>query len=155
MKMKALPGGSLWNPHIADANYGIALADEKSGDAAAADEAKAIYGSLMQVPDISLQAKAMLGYGRLLEKAGFGVKPAPQGPNENSIFYYREPHVHVYGFTVPALCAEGLYDAGQAYEKAGDKANAKKQYDELLKNYSTSAPDWAAKATAASAALGA
>ncbi len=156
LKMKALPGGAAWSPHINDANYGIALADEKAGDAAALAEAKSIYASLMLSTDITLQAKAMLGYGRLLEKAGSAVKSAAAAnPNENAIFYYREPHVHVYGFSLPELCAEGLFDAGQAFEKAGDKANAKKQYDELLKNYATTAPNWAAKATAAEAALGA
>ncbi len=47
---------------------------------------------------------------------------------------------------MPELSAQGLYAAGQAYDRAGDKANAKKQYDAILANYKTTAPDWAAKA---------
>ncbi len=155
VKMKSLPGGALWNPHILDANYGIALADEGSSDAAATDEATAIYGQLMQNPQggVALQAKAMIGYGRLLEKAGHCIVPTSAGPNEFAIHYYQEPHL-LFGPAVPELSAEGLYDAGQAYEKAGNKGEAKKAYDALLKAYATTAPDWSAKATAASTALG-
>ena len=78
------------------------------------------YAQLMQAPQggFVLQAKAMLGYGRLLEKAGYAVKPSPQGPNEYAVHYYQEPNL-LYGPAVPALSAEGLFDAGQAYEKAG------------------------------------
>jgi tetratricopeptide (TPR) repeat protein len=155
LKLKALPGGGAWHPHILDAYYGIALADEQSGQSADTDEAGQIYAQLMQNPQSSttLSAKAMLGYGRLLEKAGHGLAPTPAGPTEYAIHYYQEPHL-LFGPATPALSAEGLFDAGQAYEKAGDRANAKKQYDDLLKNYSMTAPDWAAKAQAAEAQLG-
>ena len=62
-RMKALPGGATWNNHILDADYGLALAAEKSGDHAGA---KAAYGELIQAPQASvqLQAQATLGYGR-------------------------------------------------------------------------------------------
>ncbi len=156
LKLEALPGGGLWHPHIADANYGIALADEQSGQAADADAARQIYAALMQNPQggVALQAKAMLGYGRLLEKAGHGISPTTAGPTETAVHYYQEPHT-LFGPAAPEQSAEGLFDAGQAYEKAGDKANARKQYDLLLQNYGTTAPDWAAKAQAAEARLGA
>ncbi len=149
-KLKALPGGGLWHPHILEADYGVALADERSSDPAQLDEARQIYAQLMQATQggVALQAKAMLGYGRLLEKSGNAVKPTAAGPNEYAVHYYQEPHT-LFGPAAPALSAEGLFDAGQAYQKAGDKANAKKQYDDLLKNYGTTAPDWAAKAQAA------
>jgi tetratricopeptide (TPR) repeat protein len=155
LKLKALPGGGLWNPHILDADFGIALADEQSDQPADQDEARQIYSRLMQATQggVALQAKAMLGYGRLLEKAGHGLTPAAAGPNEYAIHYYQEPHT-IFGPAVPAVSAEGLFDAGQAYEKAGDKTNAKKQYDDLLKAYAALAPDWAAKAQAAQAKLG-
>jgi len=145
-KMKALPGGSLWNPHVLDANYGIALADVQSGVSADLDEARQLYASLMQATQggVTLQAKAILGYGRLLEKSGNAIKPTTAGPNEFAVHYYQEPHL-LFGPATPELSAEGLFDAGQAYEKAGDKANAKKQYGAVLKAYGTTAPDWAAK----------
>jgi tetratricopeptide (TPR) repeat protein len=147
LKLKALPGGGLWHPHIDDANYGIALADEQSTKTDDLVEAKNIYSALMQNPAGGpvRQAKAMLGFGRLLEKAGFAIKPAPTGPTEYAVHYYQEPGL-LYAISVPEQSAEGLYDAGQAYEKAGDKVSAKKQYDDLLKTYGTLAPDWAAKA---------
>jgi tetratricopeptide (TPR) repeat protein len=156
LKLKALPGGGLWHPHILDADYGVALADEQSSDPAQLDEARQIYAQLMQAPQGGpvLQAKAMLGYGRLLEKSGNAINPTAAGPNENAVHYYQEPSI-LFGPAAPALSAEGLFNAGQAYEKAGDKANAKKQYDDLLKNYSATAPDWAAKAQAAETRLGA
>jgi len=151
LKLKALPGGGLWHPHILDANYGIALADEQSGNAAQLDEARQIYAQLMQAPQggPALQAKAMLGYGRLLQKAGHAITPLAPGTNEYAVHYYQEPNL-LFGPATPELSAEGLFDAGQAYEReAGDTADAKKQYDDLLKNYSATAPDWAAKAKAA------
>jgi tetratricopeptide (TPR) repeat protein len=152
LKLKALPGGGAWHQHILDANFGVALADEQSGQPADIAEAQGIYGALMQAPQggVPLQAKAMLGYGRLLEKAGHGITPAPQGPNEFAVHYYQEPHL-LFGPATPEQSAEGLYDAGQVYGKAGDKANAKKQYDDLIKAYSATAPEWAAKAQAAEA----
>jgi tetratricopeptide (TPR) repeat protein len=155
LKLKALPGGGLWHPHILDANYGIALADEQSSDPADLDSARQTYAQLMQAQQggVTLQAKAMLGYGRILEKSGNAINPLPSGPNEYAVHYYQEPNL-LYGPAVPEQSAEGLYDAGQAYEKAGDKANAKKQYDTLLKTYGTTAPDWAAKAQTAESQLG-
>jgi tetratricopeptide (TPR) repeat protein len=155
LKLKALPQGGRWHPHILDADYGVALADEQSNQPAEIEEARQLYAQLMRDPaaSVPLQAKAMLGYGRLLEKTGNVLKPTAQGPNEFAVHYYQEPHT-LFGSAVPELSAEGLFDAGQAYEKAGDKANAKVQYDDLLKNYSATAPDWAAKAKAARAKLG-
>ncbi len=134
-----------WHPHILDADYGIALADEQSNDPADNAQAQQLYAQLMQQGNIVLQAKAMLGFGRLLEKAGHALKPTASGPNEYAVHYYQEPDL-ISGPATPEQSAEGLFDAGQVYEKAGDKANAKKQYDTLLKTYATTAPDWAAKA---------
>ncbi|MCE0522191.1 MAG: tetratricopeptide repeat protein [Methylacidiphilales bacterium] len=150
LKLKALPNGGVWHPHILDANYGIALADEQSGQPADLDEARQIYAGLMQTPQsgVVLQAKSMIGYGRLLEKSGHGLSPTSAGPTENAVHYYQEPHL-LFGPASPEQSAEGLFDAGQVYEKAGDKTNAKKQYDDLLQNYATTAPDWAARAHAA------
>ncbi len=154
VKLKSLHGGGLWHPHISDANYGIALADEQSVQPADLEEARQIYAQLMQAQGgVALQAKAILGYGRILDKSGNGIKPTSAGPNEYAVHYYQEPNL-LFGPAVPEYSAEGLYDAGQVYERNGDKANAKKQYDTLLKAYATSAPDWAAKAQAAEAQLG-
>jgi len=88
-----------------------------------------------------------------LERNGHAITPSSQGPNEYAVHYYQEPHI-LSGRAVPELSAEGLYDTGQAYEKAGDSANAKKQYGDLISNYGTTAPDWAAKARSARARLG-
>jgi tetratricopeptide (TPR) repeat protein len=128
-KMTALPDGAVWHPHILDAQFGLALADEQSDVSADNDKARATYARLMQEPQagILIQAKAMLGYGRLLEKAGHAIIPAPQGPAEYAVHYYQEPHT-LYGPATPESSAEGLFDAGQAYAKAGDKPKAKKQY---------------------------
>jgi hypothetical protein len=154
-KLQALPGGGLWQAHILDAEYGIALADEQSNAPADATEAQQIYVGLMQSQEagVLLQAKAMLGYGRLLEKAGATVKANGPASDEFAVHYYQEPHT-LFGPAVAEESAAGLFAAGQAYEKAGDKPNAKKQYDDLLKAYATTAPDWVAKAQAASANLG-
>jgi TolA-binding protein len=147
-KMKALPGGAAWHPHIADANYGLALAGEQSGQPDQVAAAKQTYSSLMQAPNTELQAKAMLGYGRILAQAGLTTKPARPGDTEYANYYFQQVDT-IFGPAVPELSAEGLYDAGQAYAKAGDTANAQKMYQSILKNYSTTAPDWAAKAQAA------
>jgi tetratricopeptide (TPR) repeat protein len=154
LALKDLNGG-LWHPHINDADYGIALADENSGDPADLNSAKQIYAALMLQPQsgVALQAKAMIGYGRILEKAGYGLNPLTPGSNDNAVFYYTEPDLHNFGPTAPEASAEGLYRAGQLYQKAGDKVNAKKQYDQLLKDYATTASDWAAKARDAEATL--
>ncbi len=149
-KMKALPGGAAWHPHIADANYGLALAGEQSGQPDEVAAAKQAYSALMQAPNagVALQAKAMLGYGRILAQSGQTTKPAKPGDTEFANYYFQEVDT-IFGPAVPELSAEGLYDAGQAYAKAGDTVNAQKMYQTILNNYSTTAPDWAAKAQAA------
>lgn len=148
--MKKLPGGAAWHPHILQANFGLALAGEQSGQPNDLAAAKATYAGLMQASQagVELQAKAMLGYGRILQKEGATTAPVVPGTIEYAVHYFQQVDT-IFGAAVPELSAEGLYDAGQVYDKAGDKANAKKQYDTILKNYSTSAPDWAAKAQAA------
>ena len=154
-KMKALNGGAAWHPHIMDANYGLALSAEQTGDNATA---KQLYATLMRSPQASyvLQAKAMLGYGRVLEKTGNGITPVAQGTAESAVHYYQQVNT-LFGPATPALSAEGLFDAGQVYDKAGDKANAKVQYALLTDAkgpYAKTAPDWVAKAQAAAAKLG-
>jgi outer membrane protein assembly factor BamD (BamD/ComL family) len=150
--MKALSGGAAWHPHILDADYGLALAAERSGSPADLAQAKQSYAMLMQAPQASLelQARAMLGYGRILDKEGHGTKPAAPGSIEYAVHYYQQIDT-IFGPALPELSAEGLYDAGQVYESAGDKADALKQYQAIEKNYQTTAPDWAAKAQAAGA----
>ena len=73
--------------------------------------------------------------------------------SEYAVHYYREPHT-LFGPAVPELSAEGLFDAGQTYARAGDKSNAKKQYTDLIQAYGQTAPDWAAKAQTALTHLG-
>jgi len=147
-KIKALPNGGAWFPKIQEVDYGLALAAELAGDPNGL--AKATYARLMQASQagIALQAKAMLGYGHLLDKAGYGVNPAVKGTIEYAVHYYQQVDL-LYGPAVAELSAEGLYDAGQAYDKAGDKVNAQAQYKKLQATYGTSAPDWVAKAAAA------
>jgi TolA-binding protein len=154
-KLEALPGGGAWHPRINEADYGIALGDESSTDPGTLEEAKKIYATLMHLPpgNYVLAAKAMLGYGRILEKQGFALKPNGAGPTEYAIHYYQQPNV-MSSTGTPQQSAEGLFDAGQAYEKLGDKANAKAQYDLLIQTYGTYAPDWAAKAKDAESKLG-
>jgi tetratricopeptide (TPR) repeat protein len=149
-KMLALPGGAAWSKHISDAQFGLAYAEEMSGQPADLAAAKAAYAQLMKsmLADNVVKAKALLGYGRLLEKQGNAVKPAPEGPNESAVHYYLQVPLF-YSTGTPEQSAEGLFDAGQAYDKAGDKANAKKQYDQILSTYKTLAPEWAAKAQSA------
>ena len=147
LKLKALPGGGLWQTHIAEANFGVALADEQSSAPADTQVAMQTYGGLMQNPGtggVVLQAKAMLGYGRLLEKAGYATKPAPgASPSETAVHYYQEPHL-ILGAATPEQSAEGLYRAAQAYQKVNDAADAKKMND-LLQTYKATAPDWVSK----------
>jgi tetratricopeptide (TPR) repeat protein len=143
---------AAWHPHLLDSQYGLALAAEKSGDSATAKE---IYARLMRAPQTSfaLQAKAMIGYGRLLEKAGHAVKAPNQQDIEYAVHYYRQVHT-LFGGAVPESSAEGLFLAGQVYEKVNDKANARTQYTELIAAYAQTAPDWTAQAQAALAKLG-
>ena len=149
-KMMSLPGGAAWSKHISDAQFGLAYAEEQSGTPADLAAAKATYGQLMRAMQAgpAIQTKALVGYGRILDKQGNGLKPEPQGPNEFAVHYFQQPNVMFFTAT-PEQSAEGLYLAGQVYDKAGDKANAKKQYDTILTTYKTTAPDWAAKAQAA------
>jgi len=149
-KMEALPGGAKWHPHINEADYGLALAAELAGDPNGV--AKATYARLMQATQagIPLQAKSMIGYGHLLEKAGYGINPAVKGSIESAVHYYQQVDL-LYGPAIPDLSAEALYDAGQVYTKAGDKTNAAVQYKKLIDTYSKfpAAEDWVAKAQAA------
>ena len=143
---------ATWHPHILDAQYGLAVAAERSGDF---PTAKQIYANLMRAPQASytLQAKAMLGYGHLLEKTRHGVKAPNQQDIEYATHYYRQVHT-LFGGAVPELSAEGLFLAGQIYDKVGDRANAKTQYTDLVAAYAQTAPDWSAKAQAELAKMG-
>ena len=149
-KMFSLPGGAAWSKHLSDAQFGLAYAEEQSGTPTDIAAAKQTYSQLMKSVAAGpiVQTKSLLGYGRILDKAGNGLKPEPQGPNEFAVHYFLQPNLFFQTAT-PEQSAEGLYLAGQVYDKAGDKANAKKQYDQILTTYKTLAPDWAAKAQAA------
>ncbi len=146
-KIKALPTGGAWLPHINDVDYGLALAAEQAGDPNGL--AKATYGRLMQSVQagIPIQAKSMIGYGHLLEKAGYGVKPAVKDSIEFAVHYYQQVDL-LYGPAIPELSAEALYDAALAYQKAGDAANTAAMVKKLNDTYGKTAPDWAAKAAA-------
>jgi tetratricopeptide (TPR) repeat protein len=145
--MTGLKNGAAWHPHIMDAQYGIALADEQSTDPTDLATAKQTYALLMQTPQagVLLQSKSMLGYGRVLEKMGNGVTPTSVGPSDVAVHYYTQIDV-LFGPAVPEQSAEGLYLAGEAYKKAGDTANAQQAFTNLTTNYKTTAPDWANKA---------
>jgi len=146
---------ATWHPHIADANYGVALAEEKSAQGSDLDNAKQVYAGLMQNPGagVVLQAKAMLGYGRVLETQGHCIVPTSVGPNDFGIYYYHQPNL-LFGPAAPEQSAEGLYFAAQALDKAGHKPDARKDYDTIIQTYATTAPDWVEKAKAAEATLG-
>jgi hypothetical protein len=148
--MKKLNGGAAWHPHILDAEYGLAWAAEQTGEAGELDAAKRTYAMIMQAPQASvdLQAKAMLGYGRILQKEGHTVAPAVPGTIEYATHYFQQVDT-IYGPAVPEQSAEGLFHAGQLFDKAGNHAQALKQYQSIETNYKTTAPDWAAKAEAA------
>ena len=146
-QMKSLRQGALWHPHILDAEYALAFISERSGQASDLDAAKQTYGELMNSPgaSVELQAKAVLGYGRVLEQEGHTTTPVP-GTSETAVYYYQQVDTN-FGPAVPELSAEGLYFAGQIYDKAGDKADAKKQYQNIITNYPNTT--WAVKAQAA------
>jgi tetratricopeptide (TPR) repeat protein len=146
--MKGLRQGAAWHPHIMDANYALAFIAEKSGQPGDLDSAKQTYAQLMQSPDASveLQAKAILGYGRILQQEGHTTAGTPPNTDEDAVHYFQQVDT-IYGPAVPELSAEGLYEAGQIYDKAGDKANAKKEYQSIITNYP--ATTWAVKAQAA------
>ena len=154
LKMTALPNGAAWHPHIVDAQFGIALANENSTNPTDLAQAKQIYGTVMQsiAAPIALQAKATLGYGRMLEKEGHIVTAAEPNSNVTAVYYYEQVNT-LFSTAVADLSAEGLYDAGQAYEKAKDPVKAKKAYSDLIKTYGTT--EWAPKATDALKRLGA
>jgi tetratricopeptide (TPR) repeat protein len=151
-RMKKLNQGAAWHPHILDANYGLGLAAEKTGDDATA---KPIYSAIMRDPqaNFTLQAKAMLGYARILERAGAIVKQPNQQDIEYAVNYYEQVD-NLFGPAVPQLSCEGLFAAAQAYAKLGDNANAKVQYKKIVDGYATTAPDSVAKAQAEIAKLG-
>lgn len=147
VKMQAMPNGAAWSTHVIDMNLGMAEINEKSDAPADLAAAKAAYASIMVSPlaGAENQAKALLGYGSILEKQGNAVKPAAgQAATEVAVHYYEQVNLF-YSTATPELSAEGLYLAAQAYAKAGDTANATKDYAVLRKTYAKAAPDWVAK----------
>jgi len=143
-KMAALPGGAVWSPHANDAQLAMAEINEQSDSPADQAAAKTAYSSIMTSPVAGAgnQAQAMLGYGRLLEKAGHAVKAAGQADIEYATHYYEQVDLF-YGPALPELSAEGLYLAAQAYTKAGDTADATRATAKLKSTYPTTS--WAAK----------
>jgi tetratricopeptide (TPR) repeat protein len=150
LKMQAMPNGAAWSTHAMDANLGMAEINEQSSVPADLEAAKAAYASIMVSPVAGPenQAKALLGYGRILEKEGASVKAAAgQEATETAVHYYEQVNLF-YSTATPQESAQGLYLAGQAYTKAGDTANAAKDYGILRSTYAKLAPDWVAKAPA-------
>jgi hypothetical protein len=146
--MQAMPNGAAWSTHAMDANLGMAEINEQSSSPADLDAAKAAYASIMVSPlaGPENQAKALLGYGRILEKEGASVKASTgQEATETAVHYYEQVNLF-YSTATPEESAEGLYLAAQAYAKAGDTANAAKDYAALRGTYTKTAPDWIAKA---------
>jgi tetratricopeptide (TPR) repeat protein len=141
--MMALPGGAAWHKHILTAQYGVALANQKSDPEAS----KQVYAEIMTDPRASseLQAKSLLQYGRILQSEGYAVKPAQPGTIEYAVHYFEQVDLF-YGAATPEQSAEGLYLAGKAYEQAGDAANAAREFAALRSTYAKTAPDWVAKA---------
>lgn len=129
-----------WSSKIMEAEYGLGLASEQSGNS---DDAKKHYVTILANREAPgpIAAKSMLGMGRLLEKQGFLI-PDPQKDGPNAVAYYYKAHAF-YGAATPDLSAEGLYRAAKCYEKAGKSEEAKKTRDELLQNYPKS--EWATK----------
>jgi tetratricopeptide (TPR) repeat protein len=145
-KMQALSGGAAWSEHATEAQLDMAQIDEKAGNADDLNKAKAVYATIMQSQQAGarLQAESMLGFGRILEKTGHAVKAAGQADIDYATHYYEQVNLF-YGPAAPALSAEGLYRAAQAYAKAGDTVDAAKDYATLRETYATTAPDWVAK----------
>ncbi len=144
-KMSALPGGAAWSTHAGDARLAMAEINEQSSAPADLAAAKDAYSSIMISPAAgpSNQALAMLGYGRLLEKAGHAVKTANQADIEYATHYYEQVDLF-YGSALPELSAEGLYLAAQAYTKAGDTADAQRLTAKLKSAYAET--PWASQA---------
>ena len=149
IKMQTLPNGAAWSDHAMDANLGMAEINEQSSDPADQNAAKLSYATIMSSPTAGalLQAQAMIGYGNILAKSGHAVKAANQQDIEYATHYYEQVDLF-YGPATPELSAEALYLAGTTYAKAGDAANAKKNFDKLRTDYAKTAPDWVAKAPA-------
>jgi outer membrane protein assembly factor BamD (BamD/ComL family) len=145
VKMTSLPGGAAWSPHAGDTQLAMAQINEQSSSAADLADAKDTYGRIMISPTAGAQnqAMAMLGYGRLLEKAGHAVKAAGQADIEYATHYYEQVDLF-YGTALPDLSAEGLYLAAQAYTKAGDTTDAQLDTAKLKSTYGSTA--WATKA---------
>jgi tetratricopeptide (TPR) repeat protein len=149
IKMLTMPNGVAWSKHAMDAKIGMAEINEQSSSPGDQASALAAYGEVMSQPTAGAenQARALLGYGRILEKQGHPVKAAGQADNEYATHYYEQVNLF-FSTATPELSAEGLYLAGQAYAKAGDTADATKAYATLRGTYAKTAPDWVAKAPA-------
>jgi outer membrane protein assembly factor BamD (BamD/ComL family) len=152
-KMQGLANGAAWSPHALDAELGMAQINEQSGGPYDLNAAKEAFGTIMRSPQAGarLQAEAMLGYGRILEKSGASVKKPNQADIEYAAHYYEQVNLF-YGPATPELSAEGLYLAGKAYARAGGAVNtayAAKLFDTLRTAYAKTAPDWVAKAPTA------
>ncbi len=143
-KMMGLSGGAAWSPHYGDLQLGMAEIKEQSSSDIEVADAKATYSSIMISPTAGAhnQALAMLGYGRLLAKAGHGVKTAGQTDIEYATHYFEQVDLF-YGTAVPDLSAQGLYLAAQAYTKANDTADAQRTMTKLKSNYPQTS--WASK----------
>jgi outer membrane protein assembly factor BamD (BamD/ComL family) len=146
-RMLNLSAGAAWSSHATDAQLGMAEINEQSSAPEDNAAAKNAYADLMRSPTAGAinQAKAMLGYGRILEKSGAAVKTPTQTDIEYATHYYEQVDLF-YGPATPELSAQGLYLAGEAYLKANDAADAKKDFDKLRSTYATTASDWVAKA---------
>ena len=138
-----------WSDKIWEATLGRGLAAENRNDMA---QARTYYQKVIMAPASSpeMKARGLFGFAHSLEKEGKTL-PNAAAPNEpNAVNNYLK--IDALFDAARGTAAEGLWRAGQIYEKANQNDKAKQAYQTLAKKYAES--EFAGEAQARVAALG-
>ena len=148
-QMKALRGGAAWHPHILDANYALAFIGEKSGQPSDLEASKETYAQLMQSPDASveLQAKAILGYGRILEAEGHTTTGTPPNTAESAVHYYQAGRYHLWTRRPGTSAPKGFMPQAGSTTRRAIRPTPKRNINPSSRIIATTT--WAVKAQAA------
>ncbi|SDU00175.1 Tetratricopeptide repeat-containing protein [Verrucomicrobium sp. GAS474] len=123
-----------WSEKIWEAKLGRGRAAAGRGDQdKAQDYFKQIIMAGASTPEI--KAQALLGFAQALEAQG-KLFPDAKGDLPNAVNNYKK--IDAFYESVPSVAAEGLWRAGQLYEKAGRNAEARDAYALLVKKYKQS-----------------
>lgn len=122
-----------WHPKTANAQLMLAQIERAAKNYAPAKTYLASIIASQKAPG-ELKGQAMIEMGDVFADEG-SLVVGPDKTKPNATAYYLKADTY-FGDALPEIGSLALWKAGQTYEKAGQPAEARKQYEDIVKKYS-------------------